>query len=153
MVWQSSAALHQLLTNCTNILPTPKGTYFLFLHPTKIKPSDLFYEHIPKNTINLPAPLFNAVGAVLLVRFLIKIFALFDILLDTNIFHIFDILSFLIYSFVFIIVLIGGYLAIIQNLLETDQSPKKETEPRQDTAAFFMHWRGWEGVRCIYCLN
>ena len=85
--------------------------------------------------LNLPAPLFNAVGAVLLVGFLISIFALFDILLDINIFHIFDTLSFIIYPFVFIIVLIGGYILILQNLVRTDQSPKKETEFRQDTAA------------------
>ena len=40
--------------------------------------------------LNLPAPLFNAVGAVLLVGFLINLFALFDILLDNNIFHFLD---------------------------------------------------------------
>ena len=85
--------------------------------------------------LNLPAPLFNAVGAVLLVGFLISIFALFDILLDKNIFHFFDTLSFIIYPFVFIIVLIGGYILILRNLVRTDQSPKKETKPRQDTAA------------------
>ena len=78
--------------------------------------------------LNLPAPLFNAVGAVLLVGFLIRIFALFDILLDINIFHIFDTLSFIIYPFVFIIVLIGGYILILRNLVRTDQSPKKETK-------------------------
>lgn len=76
--------------------------------------------------LNLPAPLFNAMGAVLLVRFLISIFALFDILLDNNIFHFLDTLSFIIYPFVFIIVLIGGYILILQNLVRTDQSPKKE---------------------------
>jgi hypothetical protein len=85
--------------------------------------------------LNLPAPFFNAVGAVLLVGFLIRIFALFDILVDNNIFHFLDTLSFIIYPFVFIIVLIGGYILIFQNLVRTDQSPKKGTEPRQDTAA------------------
>jgi len=85
--------------------------------------------------LNLPAPFFNAVGAVLLVGFLIRIFALFDILLDNNIFHFLDALSFIIYPFVFIIVLIGGYILILQNLVQPDQSLKKETEPRQDTAA------------------
>lgn len=81
--------------------------------------------------LNLPAPLFNAVGAVLLVGFLIRIFALFDILLYINIFHIFDTLSFIIYPFVFIIVLIGGYILILQNLVRTGQSPKKGTKPRR----------------------
>ncbi|MCD4768351.1 MAG: hypothetical protein K8R34_17840 [Methanosarcinales archaeon] len=85
--------------------------------------------------LNLPAPLFNAVGAVLLVGFLINLFALFDILVDNNIFHFLDALSFIIYPFVFIIVLIGGYILILQNLVQPDQSLKKETEPRQDTAA------------------
>jgi hypothetical protein len=92
--------------------------------------------------LNLPAPLFNAVGAVLLAGFLISIFTLFDILLNINIFHIFDTLSFIIYPFVFIIVLIGGYIAIIQNMVRTDQSPKKGTEPRQDTAAA----KTWEAI-------
>jgi len=78
--------------------------------------------------LNLPAPLFNAVEAVLLVVFLIRIFALFDILLDINIFHIFDTLLFIIYPFVFIIVLIGGYILILQNLVRTDQSPKKRNK-------------------------
>ena len=81
--------------------------------------------------LNLPAPLFNAVGAVLFVGFLIRIFALFDILVDINIFHFLDTLSFIIYHFVFIIVLIGGYILILQNLVKTEQSPKKETEPRR----------------------
>jgi hypothetical protein len=85
--------------------------------------------------LNLPAPLFNAAGAVLLAGFLIRIFALFDILLDNNIFHFLDTLSFIIYPFVFIIVLIGGYILILQNLVRTDQSPKKETKTIQDTAA------------------
>lgn len=64
-------------------------------------------------------------GAVLLAGFLFSIFALFDILLDINIFHFLDTLSFIIYPFVFIIVLIGGYILILQNLVRTDQSPKK----------------------------
>jgi len=251
MAWQSSTVLHQLPTFCINILLTPKGTYFLFLHTTKIKLSNLFYKHISKKSqkdaipphpshttliyqaqastykknhrvlqhqpstrgmttmpqttqksipgiialrifglllflfllyiannlsfftdnhlnyqiilflssqvwllvlitiafligeifnalifpLNLPAPLFNAGGAVLFVGFLLSIFALFDIMLDINIFHIFDTLSFIIYPFVFIIVLIGGYILILQNLVQTEQSPKKGTKTIPDTAA------------------
>jgi hypothetical protein len=75
------------------------------------------------------------VGAVLFVGFLIRIFALFDILVDNNIFHFLDTLSFIIYPFVFIIVLIGGYIAIFQNLVRTDQSPEKGIKTLQDTAA------------------
>jgi hypothetical protein len=60
MVCQSSTILYQLPTVCINILLTPKGTYFLFLLPTKIKSSNLFYNHISKksqnNTIHLPIP-------------------------------------------------------------------------------------------------
>jgi hypothetical protein len=71
---------------------------------------------------NLPAPLFNASASVLLVTFLFRIFALVDILLDEQIFVIFNRLAFLVYPLVFIIVLIGGYIAILVKLSRTDES-------------------------------
>jgi len=56
MTWQSSTVLHQLPTVCINILLTPKCTYFLFLHPTKIKLSNLFHKHISKRCNPLSHP-------------------------------------------------------------------------------------------------
>ena len=70
---------------------------------------------------NLPAPLFNASASVLLVTFLYRIFALIDILLDEQIFVIFNRLAFLVYPLVFVIVLIGGYIAILVKLSRTDE--------------------------------
>jgi len=71
---------------------------------------------------NLPAPLFNASASVLLVTFLFRIFALIDILLDEQIFIFFNRLAFLVYPLVFVIVLIGGYIAILVKLSRTDES-------------------------------
>lgn len=71
---------------------------------------------------NLPAPLFNASASILLVAFLFRIFSLIDIILDEQIFLIFNRIAFIIYPLVFIIVLIGGYIAIFAKLLGKDDS-------------------------------
>ncbi len=81
--------------------------------------------------LNLPAPLFNASGSVLLVTFLFRIFTLIDILLNEKIFQIFNKISFLIYPFVFIIVLISGYITIFTKLSRTDHAYEKENEFEQ----------------------
>lgn len=102
----------------------------MLLFTGALLPGEIF--SVPIFPFNLPAPIFNAVEA-LLIGFPIRICALFDILLDINIYRIFDTLSVFIYPFVFVIVLIGGYVAILQDLVRTDQSDSKEI--RQDTAA------------------
>lgn len=96
--------------------------------------------------LNLPAPLFNATGAVLLVAFLLRTFALFDILLDINIYHLFNILSPFIYAFIFIVVLLGGYILILHNLVSTENSQKEGKVPVQDTAARTYNPKNWEEV-------
>lgn len=75
---------------------------------------------------NLPAPLFNASASVILVTFLFRIFALIDILLDEQIFVIFNRIEFLVYPLVFVIVLIGGYIAILVKLSRTDESGSRQ---------------------------
>ena len=81
--------------------------------------------------LNLPAPLFNASGSVLLVAFIFRIFALVDILLNEKIFQVFNKISFLMYPFVFIIVMLGGYMTILTKLSKTDQPQEKEIEFKQ----------------------
>lgn len=66
--------------------------------------------------LNLPAPLFNAGGGVLLVAFLLRIFSLIDVLINENIFQVFNQIAFLLYSLVFILVLVGGYISILVKL-------------------------------------
>lgn len=82
---------------------------------------------------NLPAPLFNASGSVLLVAFLFRIFAMVDILLDENIFQIFNSISFLVYTLVFMIVLFGGYIAILTRLSRKDKNRQEQTGYMQAT--------------------
>lgn len=82
---------------------------------------------------NLPAPLFNASGSVLLVAFLFRIFAIVDILLDENIFQIFNRISFLVYPLVFMIVLFGGYIAILTRLSRIDKNRQEQTGYKQAT--------------------
>ncbi|MCK4476848.1 MAG: hypothetical protein KAU16_08990, partial [Methanophagales archaeon] len=72
--------------------------------------------------LNLPAPLFDAIGSVFLVAFIFRIFAFLDAFTKENIFQIFTRLSFLIYLLVFIIVLLGGYSWLFARLFETDKS-------------------------------
>ena len=72
--------------------------------------------------LNLPAPLFVAIGSVFLVAFILRIFAFLDAFTKENIFQIFTELSFLIYLLVFIIVLLGGYSWLFARLFETDKS-------------------------------
>jgi len=68
---------------------------------------------------NLPAPLFNASASVLLANFIFRIFAIIDILLDEQIFQVFNRFEFIIYPLVFFIVLIGGYILILVRLSKT----------------------------------
>jgi len=82
---------------------------------------------------NLPAPLFNASGSVLLIAFLFRIFAMVDILLDENIFQVFDRISFLVYPLVFMIVLFGGYIAILTRLSRKDKNGQEQTGYKQAT--------------------
>jgi hypothetical protein len=68
------------------------------------------------NTFTLPfnfaGPLINAVGSILLLTLLFRIVSLLDFLLGMSVFSILGRLSFLIYPFVFLIVLIFGYIGI-----------------------------------------
>jgi hypothetical protein len=72
--------------------------------------------------LNLPAPLFDALGSVFLVAFIFRVFSFLDALTKDNIFQIFTRFSFLIYLLVFVIILLGGYSWLFARLFETDKS-------------------------------
>jgi len=90
--------------------------------------------------LNLPAPLFNAAGAVLLVNFTFRVFDFVERLLDENMFQVFRDFSGLIYAAVFLIVLIVGYIAIFAGALAAEEEyekvkPKKTKEEPRPTWA------------------
>jgi len=98
--------------------------------------------------LNLPAPLFNAAGAVLLVNLTFRVFDLVERMLGENIFEAFREFSGLIYAAVFLIVLIVGYIAIFAGALSAEEEyekvrPKKiEKKPRptwSDVGDEFRH--------------
>ncbi len=63
--------------------------------------------------LNLPAPLVNAVAAVFMVTFLIRLFVLVADISGVGVFLLFEELAYLIYPAVFLIVLIGGYAVLL----------------------------------------
>jgi hypothetical protein len=62
--------------------------------------------------LNLPGPVFGAVGAVFLVMFLFRLFSLVGELTGVGLFALFKTFALPVYVLVFIIALIGGYIAL-----------------------------------------
>jgi hypothetical protein len=63
--------------------------------------------------LNLPGPIFGAVGAVFLVMFLFRLFSLIGEITGIELFTLFErTLALPVYILVFTIVLIGGYIAL-----------------------------------------
>jgi hypothetical protein len=63
--------------------------------------------------LNLPGPIFGAVGAVFLVMFLFRLFSLVGEITGVEIFALFErTFALPVYILVFIVVLIGGYIAL-----------------------------------------
>jgi len=63
--------------------------------------------------LNLPGPIFGAVGAVFLVMFLFRLFSLVGEITGVEVFALFEkTLALPVYMLVFIVVLIGGYIAL-----------------------------------------
>lgn len=79
---------------------------------------------------NLPAPLFNALGSIFLVRFVFKIFLLIDILIGAKIFSPFSWMAYFIYPGVFIIVLVVGYVLIF-SFLGKRAEHREERHPKK----------------------
>lgn len=89
---------------------------------------------------NLPAPLFNASASVLLVAFLFRIFSLIDIILDEQILLIFNRIAFIVYPLVFMMVLIGGYIAILVKLSKTDESESLQGKEYKEKTREKLTW-------------
>jgi hypothetical protein len=62
--------------------------------------------------LNLPGPIFSAVGAVFLVMFLFRLFSLVGEITGVEFFALFETFALPVYLLVFIIALIGGYIAL-----------------------------------------
>jgi hypothetical protein len=89
--------------------------------------------------LNLPAPLFNAIGSVFLVVFIFRIFEMLESMINVKIFGIFREILPLIYPLVFIIVLVVGYVILFARLFEKDEDEcvrrektvEDKTEPKK----------------------
>jgi hypothetical protein len=66
--------------------------------------------------LNLPAPIFRAIGSVFCIAFLLRVFQWMDTIAATNLYQSFWLISFLVIPLVFLIVLASGYFEIMRNL-------------------------------------
>ncbi len=80
---------------------------------------------------NLASPLFDGTAAVFIVSFMFNLFEFIDMILEQNIFQIFQVLSSFIYPGVFIIVIFMEYLLIFLELSKTKDTEKQE-KPKKD---------------------
>ncbi|MBN1502325.1 hypothetical protein JW930_02170 [Candidatus Woesearchaeota archaeon] len=74
---------------------------------------------------NLPAPIFNSVAAVMLVKFMLRMFSFIDQVMELGITDIFAPAATLIYTLIFFIVIIAGYVSIFHRLLRHTRSKEK----------------------------
>jgi len=63
---------------------------------------------------NVPAPLFYAIGAIFLIRFLLSVLVFVDTIVGEDIFSLFFGYSSLIYSITFVVVLVAGLIDILK---------------------------------------
>lgn len=69
--------------------------------------------------LDLPAPVFRAIGSVFVIAFVLRVFEWVDRLTGSNIYQLFWFLSFVAVPVVFILVLITGYYEIIRRLFRS----------------------------------
>jgi hypothetical protein len=72
--------------------------------------------------LNLPGPIFNAVGSLFLLTLLFRILLFIDFLLGLGVFRLLDSFSFLIFPIVFVVVLVAGYFSIFIDLVGPGKS-------------------------------
>ncbi len=83
---------------------------------------------------SLPAPLFNAVGGVLIASFVFNMLYLVDDLAGQTIFRVLEPVTWLVYFLVFVIVLIAGYFHVISDIFTPKRKERiiiVEEEPRK----------------------
>jgi hypothetical protein len=84
---------------------------------------------------NLPAPIFNAIGGVLVAVFVFRIFGFIDLVGKIDVFRNLSLLAYLIYFLIFVFVIIFGYIGIFAKLFrigfeekEPYERPKRKKE-------------------------
>jgi hypothetical protein len=92
--------------------------------------------------LNLPSPIFNALGAVLIVALIFRIFTLADSITEEDISQILDPLSILVYPLVFIIVVLVDYVGIFATLFER----KKPTGQGESTTQVHSEGKTWHEI-------
>jgi hypothetical protein len=80
--------------------------------------------------LNLPAPLFHALGSVFLVIFIFDVFKYLDTITGANIYQNLEILRILLSILIFLIVFTGGYFKIFGDLLISGRQREIQGEPQ-----------------------
>ncbi len=97
---------------------------------------ELFF--VFKFPFNLPGPIFNAIGGILLADFLFKMFYFIGYILLDGGYYPFENLEPLIYFLVFAIVLIAGYISIFVNIKRGEESRKLRKKYLKNTKNEFQ---------------
>jgi hypothetical protein len=83
--------------------------------------------------VNLPAPVFRAIASTLLVVFIFRLFGLFEVIVDAEVFGLIHSLAPFVYALVFLLVLILGYIHIFTVLvIRKDRVRKADVKKLRD---------------------
>ncbi|MDI6718500.1 MAG: hypothetical protein QMD46_02650 [Methanomicrobiales archaeon] len=91
--------------------------------------------------LNLPAPFFSATASIFLVAFLFRIFRFVDELYNLDVFRVLEFVEPLVYPFLFLGVLIFGYIDIFSRL-SGDRSDEGRRQPERAPA----EGKTWEEI-------
>lgn len=95
---------------------------------------------------NLPAPLFNALGGLLVAVFIFRLLDLLDILIRTQVFQALEPVKYLVYFIVIIAVILSGYIKIFARLFcpahasVSSDEQKKPSRQKQDKDSNKISW-------------
>ena len=95
---------------------------------------------------NLLAPLVSAFGAVLLVRFIFRMLGMVENVLSINILYVFSFFSGLIYTIVFLITLISGYVSLIPKHDRKKENMAKENMTRTKKESRQKSAKSWSDL-------
>lgn len=84
-----------------------------------------------KFPINLPKPIFNALGGIFLVGFIFNIFYFIDVILNLNVFMGFINLESLVIIIVPSIILLVGYIEIFKELIPKNKKVKRKSKKQE----------------------
>ena len=80
---------------------------------------------------NLPAPIFSAIGSILVVMFIFRTFGLIDLLLIGDLLSSLLWIRWILYPVVFLIVLVSGYISIFFGMFESPREYAKERKEQK----------------------